>query len=62
MRKRQLVIDGIPVRCGPGGIRCACCFPAPGSDDRRAMVKEARRRAKREAIREGLESDKEDSE
>lgn len=36
---------------GPGGRRCICCFPAPGSKDRRAMFKAAKRRDKRLAFK-----------
>lgn len=37
---------------GPGGIKCHCC--APGNRrDRRKLVRPARRKATRRAIREG---------
>ena len=28
---------------GPGGIKCNCCFPAPGSKMRRYLVRQAKR-------------------
>lgn len=37
---------------GPGGRKCNCCFPAPGSKDRRAQFRIAKRRAEREAAKE----------
>jgi len=40
---------------GPGGRRCNCCFPAPGSKDRRARYRIAKRRADREAMKIALE-------
>lgn len=36
---------------GPGGRKCACCFPAPRSKDRRARYRSAKRKADREAHR-----------
>jgi hypothetical protein len=35
---------------GPGGRRCICCFPAPGSRDRKLEYRSAKRRAAREAM------------
>ena len=35
---------------GPGGRRCQCCFPAPGSKDRRAQFRIAKRKAERAAM------------
>lgn len=32
---------------GPGGTQCACCFPAPGSKERKAMFRTAKHRAKK---------------
>ena len=35
---------------GPGGRRCICCFPAPGSRDRRAQYRISKRKADRAAM------------
>lgn len=40
---------------GPGGRSCACCFPAPGSRERKLQYRGAKRKASREAMR--LESE-----
>lgn len=46
---------------GPGGVRCACCFPAPGSKHRKRLIRTAKRREAREAARlERLNNDKEE--
>jgi|ERR1700748_2640218 len=37
---------------GPGGRKCTCCFPSPGSRDRRAAYRTAKRRADMAAKRE----------
>lgn len=37
---------------GSGGLHCTCCFPAPGSRDRRSQFRKAKRKAQREAMRE----------
>ncbi len=29
---------------GPGGRKCTCCFPGPGTKDRRAQYRLAKRR------------------
>ena len=29
---------------GPGGVKCPCCFPAPGSIGRRAEFRRAKRK------------------
>lgn len=34
---------------GVGGRRCPCCFPRPGSAERRAKYRAAKRREQREA-------------
>ena len=39
---------------GPGGLGCACCAPAPGTKERRKMVRKARRRVKQLLLEEGL--------
>lgn len=39
---------------GPGGRNCPCCFPAPGSQDRRKQYRAAKRKADREAMREAM--------
>jgi len=36
---------------GPGGRKCNCCFPAPGSKARRLEYRKAKRNAKREAMK-----------
>lgn len=36
---------------GPGGTRCTCCFPAPGSQARKLEYRRAKRREKRDAMR-----------
>ena len=36
---------------GPGGTACTCCFPAPGSKERRLEFRAAKRREKLEAFR-----------
>ena len=36
---------------GPGGKKCVCCFPAPGSKARKALYKIAKKRAAREDFR-----------
>lgn len=40
------------LKIGPGGRQCACCFPRPGSKDRRAQFRSAKRKAERAALRE----------
>lgn len=40
---------------GRGGRNCSCCFPAPGSLDRRKQYRKAKREAEAEAIRIGME-------
>lgn len=39
---------------GPGGMNCRCCFPAPGSKDRRSQFRRAKKKADRIAIREAM--------
>lgn len=36
---------------GIGGMRCVCCFPAPGGKERRILFRSAKRKEKREAMR-----------
>lgn len=36
---------------GPGGVNCPCCFPAPGSKERKAEFRRAKRREKIEAMK-----------
>ncbi len=38
----------VHLRVGPGGRRCACCFPAPGSMERRKRFRVAKRKQARE--------------
>jgi hypothetical protein len=40
------------LKIGPGGRKCNCCFPAPGSKDRRAQFRSAKRKAERAAMKE----------
>lgn len=35
-------------RVGPGGWKCACCAPPPGSRDRRILMRRAKKQAARE--------------
>lgn len=35
---------------GPGGIKCACCFPAPGSKERKLAFRAAKKTSRREAL------------
>jgi hypothetical protein len=37
--------------CGPGGMDCVCCFPAPGSKERRYLIKANRRNEERQDFR-----------
>ncbi len=34
---------------GPGGRRCPCCFPAPGSRARKLLYRRAKRLLKKDA-------------
>lgn len=36
---------------GPGGRGCACCFPSPGSKERKLEYRKAKRKEKREALK-----------
>jgi hypothetical protein len=36
---------------GPGGVHCPCCFPAPGSNERKLEFRRAKRREMKEAFR-----------
>ena len=40
---------------GPGGMKCPCCAPPPGSSARRKMLRIARRKADAFHLAEGLE-------
>lgn len=42
---------------GPGGIDCICCFPKPGSKEREHRFRKAKKRERREAMKEALEND-----
>jgi hypothetical protein len=37
---------------GPGGMGCPCCFPAPGSRERKLEFRRAKLREKRLALKE----------
>ncbi len=39
------------LKVGPGGVRCNCCFPAPGSKDRRLEYRRAKRLDKKAAFK-----------
>jgi disulfide oxidoreductase YuzD len=41
---------------GPGGRRCACCFPAPSSKERKYRYKKARRKMAKEAMKMEVQS------
>ena len=36
---------------GPGGMKCHCCFPAPGSKERKLVFRSAKRKEKKEAFK-----------
>lgn len=36
---------------GPGGLYCSCCFPAPGSKGRKLEYRRAKKKEKREAMK-----------
>lgn len=36
---------------GPGGRKCICCFPAPGSKDRKLQYRNAKRAEIRAALK-----------
>jgi hypothetical protein len=36
---------------GPGGVNCVCCFPAPGSKERKSEFRRAKRNEKRAALK-----------
>lgn len=36
---------------GPGGVKCPCCFPAPGTPERRAEFRRAKRKEKLAAMK-----------
>ena len=40
-----------------GGIDCACCFPKPGSKEREHRFRKAKKRERREAMKEAFEND-----
>jgi len=42
------------LKVGPGGRRCACCFPPPRSRERRAIYRRAKRVERQAALREAL--------
>lgn len=49
MKRRPLLPKTLCI--GPGGFKCACCFPAPGSKTRRKAFKVARRKEAREHLK-----------
>jgi hypothetical protein len=38
-------------KVGPGGMNCSCCFPSPGSKDRKYHFRAAKRKEKIEAFK-----------
>ena len=48
-------IEGVSLPVGPGGTLCACCFPAPGSKGRKILIRHARRKAERIALKEQMD-------
>jgi len=36
---------------GPGGIKCNCCFPAPGSKERKKEFRRAKRKEKQDSLK-----------
>lgn len=40
---------------GPGGRNCSCCFESPSSKGRKLEFRKAKKREKREAIKESME-------
>lgn len=43
---------------GPGGVKCPCCFPSPGSKERKAEFRRAKRKEKRAALKVEKENQK----
>lgn len=41
---------------GPGGVRCPCCFPAPGTKMRRYVFKCAKHKDRRDAFKDQLDN------
>lgn len=39
------------LKIGPGGRKCNCCFPSPGSKARKLEYRRAKRLDKREALK-----------
>lgn len=39
------------LKIGPGGKRCICCFPAPGSKERYLEFRRAKRKEAKEAFK-----------
>lgn len=39
------------LKIGPGGRRCVCCFPSPGSKARKLEYRRAKRLDKKEAFK-----------
>jgi hypothetical protein len=57
----QLVLRGFKMSqkhkhptSGPGGFKCPCCFPKPGSKHRHELFKKAAREDTEDALEEGL--------
>lgn len=46
---------------GPGGRKCSCCFPAPGSKARAAKYRSAKRREKQEAMKQAQKDMQDDN-
>lgn len=54
MKRRPLLPKTLSI--GPGGFKCHCCFPAPGSKDRRKAFKSARRKEAKDHFKRELEA------
>ena len=39
------------LRVGPGGMHCPCCYPAPGTKERKKLIRAGRRREATDAFK-----------
>jgi hypothetical protein len=39
------------LNCGPGGPKCACCFPSPGSKARKSEYRKAKKKEKKQELK-----------
>ena len=52
LKERKMRISrNVAKHIGPGGRNCPCCFPAPGSKGRKSIYRSAKRKDKRDAMR-----------